>query len=147
MFYRNQSKVILTWILNNLLDFRILAQAILKESISEKIKKMWMGVGVGRVLVRCFGFSGPLRQYLSLYQAVSQREGERGEKRIDESKNVQTTLTCTYYKRSRPLSYYHQNCRTPRHWKFIQHLHTTRPPRMGRGGVEVKYKTATIYTM
>ena len=31
-------------------------------------------------LVGCFGFSGPLRQYFSLYQAVSQREGERGEK-------------------------------------------------------------------
>ena len=26
------------------------------------------------------GLSGPLRQYFSLYQAVSQREGERGEK-------------------------------------------------------------------
>ena len=36
-------------------------------------------------LVGCFGFNGPLRQYFSLYQAVSQREGERGE-RIDESK-------------------------------------------------------------
>ena len=35
-----------------------------------------------------FGFKGPLRQYFSLYRAVSQREGERGE-RIDESKNVQ----------------------------------------------------------
>ena len=32
-------------------------------------------------LVGCFGFSGPLRQYFSLYRAVSQREGERGEKR------------------------------------------------------------------
>ena len=31
-------------------------------------------------LVGCFGFSSPLRQYFSLYQAVSQREGERGEK-------------------------------------------------------------------
>ena len=41
-------------------------------------------------LVGCFGFNGPLRQYFSLYRAVSQREGERGE-RIDESKNVQTT--------------------------------------------------------
>ena len=30
-------------------------------------------------LVGCFGFNGPLRQYFSLYQAVSQREGERGE--------------------------------------------------------------------
>ena len=42
-------------------------------------------------LVGCFGFNGPLRQYFSLYRTVSQREGEREEKRIDESKNVQTT--------------------------------------------------------
>ena len=32
-------------------------------------------------LVGCFGFNGPLRQYFSLYWAVSQREGDRGEKR------------------------------------------------------------------
>ena len=31
-------------------------------------------------LVGCFEFNGPLRQYFSLYRAVSQREGERGEK-------------------------------------------------------------------
>ena len=31
-------------------------------------------------LVGCFGFNDPLRQYFSLYRAVSQREGERGEK-------------------------------------------------------------------
>ena len=31
-------------------------------------------------LVGCFGFNGPLRQYFSLYRAVSQREGEGGEK-------------------------------------------------------------------
>ena len=31
-------------------------------------------------LVGCFGFNGPLRQYFSLCRAVSQREGERGEK-------------------------------------------------------------------
>ena len=37
-------------------------------------------------LVGCFGFNGPLRQYFSLYRAVSQREGERGEKRTNESK-------------------------------------------------------------
>ena len=47
-------------------------------------------------LVGCIGFNGPLRQYFSLYRAVFQREGERGE-RIDESKNVQTTPTRTYY--------------------------------------------------
>ena len=47
---------------------------------------------------------------------------------IDESKNVQTTPTCTYCKRNRPLPYCNQNCRTPRHWKFTQHHRTTRPP-------------------
>ena len=80
------------------------------------------------LLVGCFGFNGPLRQYFSLYRAVPQREGERGEKRIDESKNVQTTPTRTYYKRSRPLPYHNPNCKTPRHWKFTQHHRTTRPP-------------------
>ena len=78
-------------------------------------------------LVGCFGFNSPLRQYFSLYQAASQREGERGEK-IVESKNVQTTPTRTYCKHSRPLPYYHPNCRTPQHWKFTQNLRTTRPP-------------------
>ena len=34
-------------------------------------------------LVGCFGFNGPLRQYFSLYRAVSQREGER-EERIED---------------------------------------------------------------
>ena len=43
-------------------------------------------------LVGHFGFKGSLRQYFSLYRAVSQREGQRGEK-IEESKNVQTTPT------------------------------------------------------
>ena len=81
-------------------------------------------------LVGCFRFNGPLRQYFSLYRAVSQREGEREEKRIDESKNVQTTPTRTYYKRSRPLPYCNPSCRTPRHWKFTQHHRTT--PMRGR---------------
>ena len=31
-------------------------------------------------LVDCVGLNDPLRQYFSLYQAVSQREGERKEK-------------------------------------------------------------------
>ena len=34
---------------------------------------------ITRWLVGCFGFNGPLRQYFSLYRAVSQREGEREE--------------------------------------------------------------------
>ena len=31
-------------------------------------------------------FNGPLRQYFSLYRAISQREGERGEIRVNVSK-------------------------------------------------------------
>ena len=38
-----------------------------------------LSLGVGW-LVGCFGLNGPLRQYFSLYRAVSQREGERVEK-------------------------------------------------------------------
>ena len=37
----------------------------------------------------CFRFSGLSRQYFSLYRAISQREGERGE-RVEETKTVQT---------------------------------------------------------
>ena len=86
----------------------------------------------GRRLVGWFvGLNGPMRQCLSLYRAVSQREGERRE-RIDESKNVQTTPTRTYCKRNRPLPYCSQICRTPRHWKFTQHHRTTRSPPFGR---------------
>ena len=40
-----------------------------------------MGQGERRYeLVGSFGFNGPLRQYFSLYRAVSEREGERGKK-------------------------------------------------------------------
>ena len=53
-------------------------------------------------------FNGPLRQYFSLYWAVSQREGERIEM-IDERRNVHTTPTRTYCKCSRPLPYYNPN--------------------------------------
>ena len=37
------------------------------------------------VLVGCFVFNGPLRQYFSVYRAVFQRERERREK-LDERK-------------------------------------------------------------
>ena len=56
------------------------------------------------------------------------KRGRKRRERIKESKNVQTTPTRTYCKRSRPLPYYYPNCRTPRHWKFTQHHRTTRPP-------------------
>ena len=43
------------------------------------VVKVFLKVEVGW-LVGCCGLNGPLRQYFSLYRAVSQREGERKEK-------------------------------------------------------------------
>ena len=59
-----------------------------------------------QLLVGCFGFSGPLRQYFSLYRAVSQREGERGEKRYRRVKTSKQPPIRTYYKRNvgRPVT-------------------------------------------
>ena len=56
-----------------------------EEAPAEKGKKKCRKKGVGW-LVGCFGFNGPLRQYFSLYQAVSQREGRKRRERIHESK-------------------------------------------------------------
>ena len=78
------------------------------------------------ILVGCFGFNGPLRQYFSLYRAVSQREGERGEKgkfRVKMSKQPPPAPTASAVGPcptviqivGRPLVYYHdtsQLCRT-----------------------------------
>ena len=123
----------------------------------KNIVEIQYGDGIGWLVV--FGLNDPLRQYFSLYRVVSQRgrkslvgwlfwvkrpfetvfqsisgrlpeRGRKRRERIDESKNVQTTPTRTYCKRSRPLPYCHPNCRTPRHWKFTQH-HRTTPPSSG----------------
>ena len=51
---------------------------IFKVHESESNLKFIPTVGL---LVSCFGFYGSLRQYFSLYRAVSLREGKRGEKR------------------------------------------------------------------
>ena len=51
-------------------DFRPFFQPCIRTGVME----------LSTQLVGCFGFNGPLRQYFSLYRAVSQREGERGEK-------------------------------------------------------------------
>ena len=67
------------------------------------------------------------RPFETVFQSISDREGER-EERIEESKIVQTPPTRTYCKRNGPLSHYHQNRRTPRHWKFTQDHRITRPP-------------------
>ena len=56
------------------------------------------------LLAGCFGFNGSLKQYLSLYRAVSQIE--RKEIIVGE-KNVQ--ITTIYCKHNRPLFYYYPN--------------------------------------
>ena len=64
-----------------------------------------------------------MRQYFSLYRAVSQREGERG-KRIDESNNnpqMSKQSPAAPTASAVGPSYYNPNCRTPRHWKLTQH--------------------------
>ena len=46
-------------------------------------------------LVGCFGLNGPLRQYFSLYRAVSQREGKRIEIREKMSKQPPSAPTAS----------------------------------------------------
>ena len=48
--------------------------------ISTLLQALCLGGGRVGWLVGCIGFKGPLRQYFSLYRALSQREGDRGEK-------------------------------------------------------------------
>ena len=67
--------------------------------------------------------NGPLRQYFSLYRAVSQKR-EMIDERKKKSKQyppASTTSIVGYC----PII---QISRTPRHWKFTQHHRTTRPP-------------------
>ena len=79
-------------------------------------------------LVGCFGFNGPLRQYFSLYRAVSQREGERGEKGQTREKMSKQPPPAPTASATGPCPTLIQISRTPQHWKFTQHLRTTRPP-------------------
>ena len=59
-------------------------------------------------LVGCFGLNGPLRQYFSLYRAVSQR-GEKEKRKDRREKKCPNNPTRTYCKRSRPLPYSNPN--------------------------------------
>ena len=75
------------------------------------------------------GFFQPNLLYFVLcYDFHVGRKGRKRREKIEESKNVQTTRT--YWKRNRPLPYYHPNCRTPRHWKFTLEHRITRPPQV-----------------
>ena len=77
-------------------------------------------------LVGCVGLNGPLRQYFSLYRAVSPRQGERKREMIDERKHVQTTPPAPTASAAGPCLTKIQISRTPRHWKFTQHHRITR---------------------
>ena len=90
-----------------------------KYRISSVIRGIW--------LVGCFWFNGPLRQYFSLYRAVSQREGERGEKGQMREKMSKQPPPAPTASATGPCPTIIQISRTPRHWKFTQHR-TTRPP-------------------
>ena len=79
-------------------------------------------------LVGCFGFNGLLRQYFSLYRAVSQRQGERGEKGQMREKMSKQPPPAPTASATGPCPTIIRISRTPRHWKFTQHLRTTRPP-------------------
>ena len=79
-------------------------------------------------LVGCFWFNGPLRQYFSLYRAVSQREGERGEKGWMREKMSKQSPPAPTASATGPCPTIIQISRTTRHWKITQHLRTTRPP-------------------
>ena len=84
-------------------------------------------VGIGW-LVGCFGFNGPLRRCFSLYRAVSQREGERNEKRYMREKMSKQPPPAPTASAISPCPTIIQSSRTPRHCKFTQHLCSTRPP-------------------
>ena len=79
-------------------------------------------------LFGCFGLNGPLRKYFSLYRAVSQRKGERGVKGQMREKMSKQPPPAPTASATGPCSTIIQISRTPQHWKFTQHLRTTRPP-------------------
>ena len=111
--------------------FNLMLLQLMTEVSIQIVSKIWSSRSSRRLyrnswLVGCFGFNGPLRQYFSLYRAVSQRAGERKGKRQTREKNIHTTPTITSGVGPCPAIY--RSSRTPRHWKFTQHHRTTRPP-------------------
>ena len=57
-------------------------------------------------------YNGPLRQYFSLYRAVSQTDGGRSKNAMSEK--CPNDSPCTYCRRSRPLLNYNLT----RHWNI-----------------------------
>ena len=75
-------------------------------------------------LISYFGFNDPLRQYFSLYRAVSQR-GRKKRKKIDERKMFKQPPTAPTASAIVHCPTIFQISGTPRHWKFTQHYRTT----------------------
>ena len=78
-------------------------------------------------LVSCLGFNGPLRQYFSLYRAISQRVRKKREK-IDERKISKQPPPAPTASAIDPCPTIIQISRTLRLWIFAKHYRTTRPP-------------------
>ena len=77
-------------------------------------------------LVGCFGLNVPLRQYFSLYRAVSHRERERKKKEMtDERKMSKQPSPKPTASAVGPCPTVSQISTTPRHWKFTQHHRST----------------------
>ena len=66
----------------------------------------------------CLGLNISLRQYFSLYPAVSQSEGERKEIWYAREKTAQTTPIHTFCKHNRPLPSIIQISRLPQLWQL-----------------------------
>ena len=66
--------------LNKICNYRIWFMGPKNEFETAMVNEPSVFEALIRWLVGCFGLNGPLRQYFSLYRAVSQREGERKEK-------------------------------------------------------------------
>ena len=77
-------------------------------------------------LVGCFGLNEPLRVFQSISDGLP-KKGRRKREMTDERKNVQTTPPAPTASVVGPCPTWIQVSRTPRHWKFTQHHHTTRP--------------------
>ena len=75
-------------------------------------------------MVCWFGFYGPLRQYFSLYLAVSQREGEGKKKWQTREKMSKQPPPAHIASAIGPCPTIIQCSGTPRHWMFTQHLRT-----------------------
>ena len=95
------------------------------EHIRESVNLVW--VCVHWWLVGWFEFNSPLRQYFSLYWAISQRSRQKRDM-IDEWKKSKQPPPAPAASAVGTCPMVIQISMTPRPWKFNQHHHTTHHP-------------------